>query len=64
MTGNAQLSLVTPMGATDHQSTSNAAVNAPEAHSKKEGGPLWMSMLFWTAVAALAGVAGAVAAYL
>lgn len=61
MTGNAQLSLVAPVSYTDNHSISSASVNA-EKQSEKE--PIWKNTLFWTALAALAGVASAICVYL
>lgn len=60
MTGNAQLSLVAPVASADRGSTSHASVNPAEQRDGKR--QLWKTVLFWTAVSALAGAASAAAA--
>ncbi|MFJ9847164.1 hypothetical protein ACIRYZ_43425 [Kitasatospora sp. NPDC101155] len=63
MSGNAQLSLNGPLNYADHGSTNTVTTAAPATTGTTAKTPFWKSGVFWAAVAALAAVAGAIAAF-
>ncbi|GGR05538.1 hypothetical protein [Kitasatospora griseola] len=62
MSGNAQLNLNGPFNYADHGSANTVTTTAPATTDTKAKTPFWKSSTFWTAVAALATVAGTVVA--
>ncbi|OKI99924.1 hypothetical protein AMK19_30900 [Kitasatospora sp. CB01950] len=63
MSGNAQLSFNGPLNYADHGSTSTVTTTVPVTSDTTAKKPFWRSGVFWAAVAALAAVASAIAAF-